>query len=135
MCSHCLPIVFRLADLALNLKLSVLLGCKAGFIVYGYWCPTLWISLVMVFASGFPFICFLLCPNGFRVSPCLPSLVSLSTCLSSLVCLHLLPALANGLSVLGGAVSLITCLPSCVCILASGAWLFGCLLVAFTWLP
>ena len=52
-----LPIVFQLYPLALNLKASLLLGCKAGLLVSGYWCLTLWISLVRVLVSGFPFIC------------------------------------------------------------------------------
>ena len=62
----------------------------------------------------------------FAVSPCLPSLVSLSTCLpawlwtasgvclsrclSSLEWLHLFPAMASGLSILGGVVWLSGCL-------------------------
>ena len=58
-----------------------MLGCKAGLLVSGYWCPTLWISLARVLVPGFSFICLPLCLNGFPVSPCLPSLVSLSTCL------------------------------------------------------
>ena len=90
--SDCLPIVSQ--ALALNLKPSLLLGCKAGLLVSGYWCLTLWISLVRVLVSGFPFICLQLCLNGFAVSPCLPSLVSVlsgspGVCLyvSSFMCL------------------------------------------------
>ena len=58
--------------------------------------------------------------DSFWVSPCLPSLVCLSSCflawlwmasgvrssrcLSSLICFHVFPALASGLSILGGVV-------------------------------
>ena len=119
----------------------------------GYWCPTLWISLVTVLVSWFPLMClplWLMVSGSPDASPhwslftCLPVWFStaggvpLSRCLSSLVSLHVFPALASGVSILGGGVRLSGCLSFRVFLhvsLTSGVRLFGCLLFASTGLP
>ena len=51
--SNCIPIV--------SLSLEAV-GVRSWLNVSGYWCPTLWISLVRVLVFGFPFMCLPLWP-------------------------------------------------------------------------
>ena len=100
-----------------------LLGCKAGLIVSGYWCPTLWISLVRVLVSGFPFICLPLwlvvseSPRAsLHLSPfiCFPLWLVVSCCpdVFSLV------SLGSQHFLLASPVSQLMCLQSSVCLAA-----------------
>ena len=131
----CLPdLVFRLYPLALKLS-----GCKAGVIVSGYWCPTLWISLIRMLVSGFPFMClplWLLVSRSPHASlhwfnwslslpTCLPAWLSTASGVRSAdVSLHLFPFICFPLSlvvfpfwvVLSGSPGVSLWVFSCMCL-------------------